>query len=190
MSEANVQMLVSPDGDDWPLSRYKEVYRRVRSQCKGLQGVRELLGSQDSKANWGRFETRDRINLSMKNDLRRYDGAPEILTTAAEAISQYTTEKPTVWFVGDLAEKADRIIMVDPEATIGIRDDVITIGGDITARPQNGNVQGCTQARGDRADEVKRKAFNERRKRIGASWEEVHEAGLAALEAAAKFKEE
>lgn len=187
MSEANVQMLVGPDGDDWPLARYKEVYAGLRA-TRSLREVKETLESNESKANWGRFETRDRINLAMKNDLRRYAGAPEILTSAAEAVAQYAAPKVTVWFVGDTSDKADRIVMIDPEATIGIRDGTITIGGDPTQRPENGNVQGCTPAKRRRLDTERYKAFNERRKAIGVSWIEIHEAGLAVLEAAARLE--
>jgi hypothetical protein len=174
---SNVQMLVSPDGDDWPLSKYQEAYKAVR-EGRSLSQVKEALGSQESKANWGRFETRNRINLAMKNDLRRYSGAPEIMASANDALAHYTTPNATVWFVGDAGEKADRVILIDPEASISIGDNAITIGSESTQMAEKDDVQGCTKPKRRRTDTERYKAFNERRKALGISWEEVHEAGL------------
>lgn len=169
--------------DDLSLSDYVDMVADLRAALS-LEKLILVLGSQYSKPLWARVEKGEVApNRNQRNELRRYYGMPPLPPTVAEATAAASPDA-AVWQVGD--GPADSVIMVTgtEPITLHVNGAVSVASADAQSR-QNAHVTGVTRKGTPRryyARPTASAAQNNRRLALSASWREIIDAGLNALE--------
>ena len=159
---------------------YRDIYEELR-QNLSLDRLCALLSSAYSKAQWRKYEIGEIVlNRTMRQELRRAVGQSLLPPTVAEALADVDPDAQ-VWRIGD--ETPDRIIAVG-RATRGL----ICVDGTIShIDAQNAVDPAVTKVtRATRRPCVRpftTPAQNARRLAAGATWAQIIEAGLQAMEA-------
>lgn len=179
---------------------YQDIFTELR-QNLSLDKFLAVTSSQYSKATWSKYERRElELNRTMRNSLRMAVGLPPLPETVTEAVANRTSPDAAVWLVGD--GTAQHVILV------GAHDDGVTlhVNGEVTeahaahwlvnafdtcvANPPVTEAHSVPCNRGYTAS-TPRKALirpvasieqNGRRVALLASWKDVIEAGLQAME--------
>lgn len=171
--------LVTKDAtlDDLSAGDYRDIYDELR-QDKSLGAVVEMLQSEFSRAMWHQYEKGERsLNRTMRNELRRAMGLPLLPPTVAEATAQASPDA-AVWSVGDGVP--EHVIMVSATPV------TLHVNGAVSTVLQTSNVTGVTRPFLRRKRYVRPCIPEHYAKRLAglktASWLDVVEAGLTALE--------
>lgn len=166
--------------DTLSLTDYRDMVIELR-QSMSIDKLITALNSQWSKALWAKVEHGEAIpNRSQRNELRRYFGKPLLPMTVAEATAQ-TDLDAAVWRVGDGI--AHTVVMVTETEPLTLH-----VNGAVTLaqeRPVTTVTNGTAKRNRTRAKFVRPCATaTQERRRIatGASWAEIIEAGLHAME--------
>jgi len=164
--------------DDLSVQDYREIYEELR-QTLSLDKLVAQLGSAFSKATWSKYEARKLdLNRTMRSELRRGVGLPELPKTVADAVAESTSPDAAVWKVGDGV--AETVVMVaGTSVALTVNSEGEVTEGHVTAvtRPVRGDT---TRRRVIRP--VASQGQNAQRLALSASWSEVIDAGLAAIE--------
>lgn len=164
--------------DDLSTQDYRDIYDELR-QDKSLGAVVALLNSEFSRAMWHQYEHGERaLNRTMRNELRRAMKLPLLPPTVAEATAQASPDA-AVWSVGEGVP--EHVIMVSATPV------TLHVNGNVQTVLQTSNVTGVTRHLQPRKRYVRPCIPETYSKRlaglVGVSWQDVIEAGLAALEA-------
>lgn len=165
--------------DDLTDSDYRDIYTELR-QGTSLDKLVCALGSAYSKAQWHKYEGgQTPLTRPMRNELRAAVGLPALPLTLAEALTCADPDAQ-VWRIGD--DTPDRIVAVGRAVT-----GVVCVNGSVSLIDAHSahNARVTTVTRAARKPAVRPMATpgqNERRQACGATWRDVIEAGLLALE--------
>ena len=194
-----VVTLVTRDAslDDLSVADYRDIYDelRARDAAAGTYGVSldkfvTLVTSAYSKAQWSKYHNGETaLTRTMRNELRRAVGLPLLPPTVADATAAASPDA-AVWQVG--IGPAEHVIMVaSPEPLTLHVNGAVSAASDAAAMPCLPAVTPVTQAR-RRARKAPRpfvSKWQEARQKclysqgIRASWRDIIDAGLSALEA-------
>ena len=115
--------------DEYTDDDYMEMYLELRAG-KGLRPFVVMLESAYTAATWSKYERGlSAINRTMRQELRRAVGLPELMPTVTEAIAHVSPDAEVV-SVTD-AETPDRLIL----AFSGDEGKTIVLNGEITVNP-------------------------------------------------------
>lgn len=164
--------------DDLSVGDYRDIYDELR-QDKSLGAVVALLNSEFSRAMWHQYEHGERaLNRTMRNELRAAMNLPLLPPTVAEATAQASPDA-AVWMVGDGVP--EHVIMVSTTPV------TLHVNGAVQTVEKTANVTGVTRG------QIQRKRYlrpcvpieyaGRLQRLVGVSWQDVIEAGLAAMEA-------
>lgn len=186
--------------DDEPRNRgytdeaamYREIYAELR-QNLSLDKFVDMLGSQYSKAYWSKYERGvTEVTRQAKNELRRAVGMPELVPTVTEAMADVGADAE-VWRIGD-NETVHRVVKIatyekvtlELNGIVEVRNQaespVTTVTSSVEANAESAKVLEKSPRTGVSVSRATVEQ-NERRQQLGASWRDVIEAGLRALEA-------
>ena len=174
--------------DDLSASDYRDIYDELRGRypATGVYAISldkfvMLVTSAYSKALWSQYHNgQTTLNRNQRNELRRAVGLLPLPPTVAE-VTATASPDAAVWQVGEGV--ADRIVMVATDTAITVH-----VNGSVTADAnamQDSHVTEVTRARRDRRvliRPVATPAQESRRLAISATWKEVIETGLLAIE--------
>lgn len=165
--------------DDLSDEDYRDIFTELR-QAMSLDKLCVLLGSAYSKAQWSKYEHGQAdLTRTMRQELRAAVDLPPLALTIVEALKDADPDAE-VWRIGN--DVPDRII-VTGRATRG----TIFVNGSICHEDENDAkyppVTVVTRAtRKPLVRPVATPAQNQRRLAAGATWTEIIEAGLNAME--------
>lgn len=176
--------------DDLSASDYQDIVIELRGRFS-LDKLISELRSKYSKPLWADVEKGSKVaNRGQRNEIRAYctlkgiRTLPPLPPTVLDAVAAATSPDATVWHVGDKGEPAEHVIMVSSSEPLTLHLE----GSGIEVK-QTKPVTEVTLPAAPRRKVIRPMADEEqeaRRQAIGATWREVHEAGLAVLEAARK----
>jgi hypothetical protein len=180
--------------DDLSTQDYRDIYDELRGRdpetsvyTVSLDKFVTLVTSQYSKAQWSKYHNGETtLTRAMRNELRRCVGLPLLPPTVAEATATASPDA-AVWQVGD--GPAEHVIMVTTPDPITLHvNGAVTVASDAPQTQQNAHVTSVTrkgQQRKHYARPVASEAQQKRRETLGVKWQQVIDAGLAALESGA-----
>lgn len=97
--------------DDLTDAQYREIYDELRTG-HSLEGLRELIGSEFSRALWNQYERGEKaLNRAMKSELRRAVGLKIRPPTVTEAVEAHADPDAEVVKVG--TGPATRVVLLD-----------------------------------------------------------------------------
>lgn len=173
--------LVTKDAtlDTLSASDYRDIFTELR-QNLSLDRLIGVMASQYSKATWSKYERGElELNRTMRSELRKAVNLPALPETVTEAVAHRTSPDAEVWAVGD--GTAQKVLLV------GAHDDLMLhVNGAVTVAssvPCNRGYTAHTQRKA-LIRPVASAEQNRRRVAISASWRDVIDAGLKALEQA------
>lgn len=120
MTRPTVRPVSLPTGrrDDLTDAQYREIYEELRA--RGVFSLRQFMariGSQVSPSWWSQYESyAKQLGRRQKNELRRAVGLPELAPAVAEACA-LAGEEAEVWYLGQGAEPAARVLLCAPDLT-------------------------------------------------------------------------
>lgn len=127
--------------DELTDSDYREMYDELKAG-KGLQPFVKMIGSIYSKAQWSKYERGVTvINRTMKQELRRAVGLPELPLTVSEAIAHVSPDAEVVTVTS--AKTPDRVVL----AFSGDGEQSIQLNGEISVNSAVTDVTGQTRAK-------------------------------------------
>lgn len=153
--------------DDLSAADYRDIFSELREKMS-LDKLVAALGSQYSKAQWSKYERDPNMELTrtMRSELRRSVGLPELPLTVEEAVRQASPDA-AVWRVGD--GEIEHVILSDTPPPTVARVTMVTGG----SAPRKRYTRPCV------SDAQKRRFLA---LPTGSTWSDVIEAGLQALE--------
>lgn len=126
-------------------TEYRQIYDRVAAG-RSLRNIALALRSTVSFAWWGQYAAGDKaLDRDRKNELRSYDGLPELPPTPAAVVAADAHPDAAVYHVGDLF--ATRIIMVGadvPAVTLQVNGNCTVIDVPPVALPYTVHVTDVT----------------------------------------------
>ena len=169
--------------DDLSLTDYVDMVQDLRTTLS-LEKLIAVLGSQYSKPLWARVEKGEvPPNRNQRNELRRYYGMLPLPPTVAEATAAASPDA-AVWQVGD--GPAEHVIMVTAVEPLTLRvNGAVSVASADAQSQQNAHVTPVTRKGAQRrhyARPAATEAQNSRRLALSASWRQIIDAGLSALE--------
>lgn len=161
---------------------YRDIFIELR-QNLSLDKLIAVMSSQYSKATWSKYERGEmELNRTMRSELRRAVNLPALPETVTEAVSSRTSPDASVWMVGDGTAQAVLLVGAHDALTLHVNGGVMVEDAIAHSVPCNRGYKGYTP-RKTLIRPVASKTQNERRTALLASWKDVIEAGLQALEA-------
>ena len=169
--------------DDLSLTDYVDMVQDLRTTLS-LEKLIAVLGSQYSKPLWARVEKGEvPPNRNQRNELRRYYGMLPLPPTVAEATAAASPDA-AVWQVGQ--GPAEHVIMVTAQEAITLRvNGAVSVVDAEAKQAASVDVTGVTRTvtpRRHYARPAATEAQNSRRLALSASWRQIIDAGLSALE--------
>lgn len=186
--------------DNLSAGDYRDIFAELR-QNLSLDKLIGVMASQFSKATWSKFERGEmEPNRTMRSELRRAVNLPALPETVTEAVSNRTSPDAAVWMVGDGTAQQVLLVGAHDSLTLHVNGSVTATPGTgawlidafdaVVANPPTTDAHSVPCNRGYTA-RTPRKALirpvasttqNERRTALLASWKDVIDAGLLALE--------
>ena len=179
--------------DDLSVADYRDIYDELRGRdpvtsayTMSLDKFVTLVTSSYSKAQWSKYHNGEAtLTRTMRSELRRAVGLKPLPPTVAEATAAASPDA-AVWQVG--SGPADHVIMVAGYEPMTLHvNGAVSVASKAPDVPQNARVTAVTRTERSRrhyARPTATEAQNNRRAALAAKWQEVIDAGLAALESA------
>ncbi len=178
--------LVTKDAtlDDLSIADYRDMVQELRGSLS-LDKLIIELGSQYSKPLWAKVEKGEATpNRNQRNELRRYYKLPPLPPTVTDAVTAVTSPDAAVWRIG--ATPAEHVIMVTTTEPLTLH-----VNGSVTVATNDAECHRSDVVTGVTATKRQRTYFhrptateaqNRRRMAVGATWQEVINAGLSHFE--------
>ncbi len=174
--------------DDLSMVDYQAIYDELRpfdaSEGKRVPAIRkfcEAIGWDKAPANWTNWEQgQGNLTRTMRNALRKAVGLPELPPTVADAVAVGASPDAAVWSVGEGV--AEHVIMVaDGEPiTLHVNGSVSVMKSAFVTEVTSHQERLRERTRYIRPCATETQDL--RREAVGASWAEIIEAGLHAVE--------
>ena len=185
MTTTTTVTLVTRDAtlDNLSVSDYRDIFTELR-QNLSLDKLIGVMASQYSKATWSKYERGEmELNRTMRSELRRAVNLPALPETVTEAVGNRTSPDAAVWMVGNGTAHQVLLVGAHDDLTLHVNGGVMVAEEAIAhSVPCNLGYTGATP-RKPLIRPVASKTQNERRTALVASWREVIDAGLTAMEA-------
>lgn len=171
--------------DDLSADDYRDIYRELRQYDEqarryavSLDKFIGMIGSQFSKALWNKYDHGEKeLNRDQRNELRKAVGLTLLPMTISEATADVDPDAEVVKVGDGTPQKVILLTSCEPLT--------LTVNGEIEADPLTSHVTEVTRPLRGRKPIIRPVASidqNKRRMAVSASWGEIIEAGLKALE--------
>ena len=177
--------------DELSATDYRDIYDELRGRdpvtgayAVSLDKFVTMVTSAYSKAQWSKYHNGETtLTRTMRNELRAAVGLAALPPTVAEATAAASPDA-AVWQVG--SGPAEHVIMVTAVEPLTLRvNGAVSVASADAQSQQNAHVTPVTRkGRSHRhyARPTATEAQNSRRLALSASWREIIDAGLSALE--------